>query len=428
MKKLYITAIAAMFFANLSIAQEYTNGVFILNEGLIGTNTATVSFLDDETGVIENDIFGTNNNGAGLGDTGQSMGFHGDNAYVVLNYSEEVKVVNRASFVLEATISDQIKMPRHIAFYEDKAYVTNWGDPTDATDDYLAVIDLATNTVSEKIALAEGVERILEHNGKLYVAHEGGYSYGNTISVIDLADNSVEIITVSDVPSALHIQGDTLYVLCSGKAAWTGDETIAKMFRVALNNYQDVEEFVFAEGDHPTHMVADDNAIYYILETDIFKMLHSDTTLPTAAFIDTAANEVEIPYALNKFDDLIYLGDAVDYVSAGKVFVYDQLGVFVEVFETGYLPSGFYRYEEDVMSVDDALTSTISIYPNPATSKFYINTKEVASVNIYDMGGRLIKQEVYSDSGVSLENIQAGVYLINVQIDSKNFTQKLIIK
>lgn len=427
MKKLYITAICAMFFTSIGFAQNYTDGVFILNEGRIGTNSASVSFLDDE-GTMENDIFGVNNNGAELGDTGQSMGFYGEKAYIVLNYTNEVKVVDRASFVLETSIVDQIEMPRHIAIYEDKAYVTNWGDPTDANDDYIAVIDLNTNVVTSTIPVTEGPERILEYEGKLYVAHEGGYSFGNTISVIDLADNSVETIIVSDVPSSLHIQDDHLYVLCSGKPDWSGEESVAKIFKIALSDYQVVTEMEFEEEEHPTYMLVDSSDVYYVLDTDIYKMSVTASSLPESAFIETATQGLSIPYGFNKFDDIIYLSDAVDYVSDGKVFIYDQLGFFVEEFTTGYLPNGFYRYDDDVMSVDDVLISSISLYPNPASDKFYLNTQEVATVKIYDIGGRLIKQEVYSNNGISLENIGAGVYLVNVELDSKIFTQKLIVK
>ncbi len=427
MRKIYITAIAAMFFTSLGIAQEYTDGVFILNEGRIGTNSASVSFLND-AGIIENDIFGANNNGAELGDTGQSMGFYGEKAYVVLNYSNEVKVVDRASFVLETAIVDQIEMPRHIAFYNDKAYVTNWGDPTDADDDYIAVIDLNTNVVISKIAVTEGPERILEHNGKLYVAHEGGYSFGNTISVIDLADNSIVSIDVSDVPSSLHIQGDHLYVLGSGKPDWSGEESIAKIFKIALSDYEIITELAFEEEEHPTYMIVDSNDVYYVLETDIFKMSLTATSLPTSAFIETATQGVSIPYGFSKFDDIIYLSDAVDYVSDGKVFVYDQLGAFIEQFTTGYLPNGFYRYSEDMMSVEDVVSATISVYPNPASEKFFLNTQESAMVKIFDVAGRLIKQEGYSNNGISLENIVAGVYLIHVEVGAKSFTQKLIVK
>jgi len=68
-----------------------------------------------------------------------------------------------------------------------------------ANDDFVAVIDLATNTVESTIPVSEGPEHIESIDGKLYVSHKGGYGYGTTISVIDAANTVASTITVGDV-------------------------------------------------------------------------------------------------------------------------------------------------------------------------------------------------------------------------------------
>jgi hypothetical protein len=78
--------------------------------------------------------------------------------------------------------------------------VTNWGNGGSATDDYVAVVNLSTYVVSSKIPVVEGPERILEYNNKLYVAHQGGYGYGKTISAINtviviLSTQTIEVIS-----------------------------------------------------------------------------------------------------------------------------------------------------------------------------------------------------------------------------------------
>jgi YVTN family beta-propeller protein len=65
---------------------------------------------------------------------------------------------------------------------------------------------LSTYLVSSKIPVVEGPERILEYNNKIYVAHQGGYGYGKTISVINTDSNTVAAtIEVGDVPNSLEI-------------------------------------------------------------------------------------------------------------------------------------------------------------------------------------------------------------------------------
>jgi hypothetical protein len=60
---------------------------------------------------------------------------------------------------------------------------------------------LSTYLVSSKIPVVEGPERILEYNNKIYVAHQGGYGYGKTISVINTDSNVAATIEVGDVPN-----------------------------------------------------------------------------------------------------------------------------------------------------------------------------------------------------------------------------------
>ena len=66
------------------------------------------------------------------------------------------------------TISTGLVNPKYIAFASGKAFVTNWGNPTIATDDFVAVIDLNTNLVTSSIPVEESPGRILSNNGKLY--------------------------------------------------------------------------------------------------------------------------------------------------------------------------------------------------------------------------------------------------------------------
>src|SRR5690606_11729238 len=107
-----------------------------------------------------------------------------------------------------------------------------WGDGGDSTDDYVAVLNISTYTVSSKIPVAEGPDRIIEENDKLYVAHSGGWGYGNTISVINGIDNTLStVISVGDVPNSLEIKNGSLYVICGGKPSYSGSETLGSLVR-----------------------------------------------------------------------------------------------------------------------------------------------------------------------------------------------------
>lgn len=430
MKNYYknLTAVLILLLINYSgFSQNFEEGIFILNEGMIGTETASVSYLGLD-GTLENNVFSNQNSGMNLGDTAQGMGFTEESAYIVLNYSNEIKVVNRTNFELITSITDQMAYPRYIAFSGDKGYVTNWGDPGSSTDDYIAIIDLLTNTVTGTIPVAEGPEEILEKDGILYVAHQGGYGFGNSVSIIDVATNEVTSITVGEVPSALRIDNNFLYVLCSGNPFYAGTETSGKIVKIDLNDYQNTIEYTFPGLDHPEFLGLDATDLYYVLNRNIYKMPLTDTELPAQPFIITSSNNVLIPYGFNKIDDKLYLTDGIDYVSDGKVFVYNEDGSFETEYTVGPLPNGVYTYENPTALVQEFAGNNIALYPNPATDSFKLNINGNAEISIYDTSGRLVKVGIYNNEAVKVTDLKAGVYLVQIVYEGNIWTEKLIVK
>lgn len=348
MKKNYLLLIGILLgILHVNAQSPYVDGVFILNEGNFGTNTATVSFLDG-MGTLNNDIFGTENPTLDLGQVGQGMGFKGDYAYIISNGSSEVNVLDRNTFAHITTVTSGLNNPRYITFNNGLGYITNWGDPNDTTDDYVAVLDLMTNTVTSNISVAEGPEEIVKSGNTLFVAHQGGYGYGNSISVINLNDNSVTEITVGDVPNSLEVDDDYLYILCGGKPDWTGDETAGVLYRIDLTDYANVDAYSFATTEHPNFLEVDNGNVYYALNNNIYQFDFAGS-LPTLEFINTSAQSIGVAYEMSFIDDVFYLADAVDYLSPGKVATYNASGIHLETYTVGLLPNGIYKNEETLL-------------------------------------------------------------------------------
>ncbi len=353
LNKLILTAFAgAFFFASCSsdddstpIAEpkgDYENGLLILNEGGFNAGDASISFLSEDY-VLENNIFSGVNGGTLLGDTGQDIGLNGDYAYIVVNNSHKIEVVNRYTFEKVVTITTGLDNPRYIAFSGTKGYVTNWGDPTDTTDDYVAVLDLNTNTITSNIGVAEGPEAIVENNGKLYVAHKGGYGFGNTVSVINASSSAFETaITVGDVPNSLVINSGKLYVMSEGLPAWAGTETGGQLIAIDLSNNSISGSYAFGETAHPTNLVIEDNKLYYTVDDGVYSMDATAATLPTAPIFTTTEQGVYGVYSFAVEDDKVYVGDALDYNSNGKVYIYSLTGTLEQTFTVGVIPAGFY--------------------------------------------------------------------------------------
>jgi len=321
----------------------YDNGALILNQGGFFKGNASVSYLSDDLLTQQNNIFSLVNPTITLGDTAQDIGFNGDLAFIVLNVSNKIEVVNRYTMKHIATIKTGLNNPRYIAFSNGKGFVTNWGDGGNTADDFVAVIDLSSYTVSSTIAVIEGPERIISNNNKLYIAHQGGYGYGNTISVIDGSANTVLTkVTVGDVPNSLEVSNGSLYVLCGGKPSYSKAETAGSFVKLNLSNNMVSSTINFPEKTHPSNLDVVDSTVYYTVGSDIFKSTLSATTLPSAKLFSTTAQGVYGVYSFAVHNNKIYVGDAGDYSSNGKIYVYSSTGTIEKEYTVGVIPAGFY--------------------------------------------------------------------------------------
>lgn len=355
-KLVLVLAIGSIFFVSCSDDDEninndlplgsYDNGVLILNQGGFGLGDASVSYISDDFSVAQNDIFSLVNPTITLGDTGQDIGFYDEYGYIVLNVSNKIEIVNRYTMKSVGSITEGLDNPRYITFANGKGYVTNWGDGGNTEDDYVAVIDLVTNTVSSEIPVAEGPERIIENAGKLYVAHTGGFGFGNTISVINTTNNSVlTTINVGDVPNSMQIKDGMLWVSCAGKPSYV-TETPGQIDKINLTTNTVTSIYTYTDvTKHISNLAIEGNDIYFTVDAGIYKFAVNATSLPENPIFSTTDQGVYGVYSFAINNNHIYVGDAGNYSDNGKVIVYSMSGTLENTFTVGVIPAGFYFNE-----------------------------------------------------------------------------------
>ncbi len=89
------------------------------------------------------------------------------------------------------------------------------------------------------------------------------------------------------------------------------------------------------------------------------------------------------------------------------------------------------------LGVDDFdLSSNLSVYPNPNNGEFNIKFSSAMSdpvtLNIYDIQGRIIFQNVYKQTAefnetIKLNKVQSGVYLLGISSGDSSITKKIIV-
>lgn len=349
MKKLLFLSLATLFIASCSsdddnpsseyIPADYEKGVLITNEGPFNNGSGTITYVSKDFSTVEQNIY-RSVNGTELGNIVQSMGFGDDNAYIVVNNSNKIMVANRYTFESVDSITTDIASPRH--FLEgagSKGYVTNWGDPNDNSDDYVAVLDLRANEVTTTIPVAFGPEEMVLHNNKIYVAHQGGYGHNNLVSVI--SGTSVEsTITVGDVPNSMVVSGNDLYVLCGGTPSYAGTETAGALVKIDLTTGAVTETSNFSTSEHPTNLTAGGDNLFYSLDGKVYKVNTSSISLPGTNIIDG------LFYALKAKDGKLYATDAGDFASKGSLKIFDlSTNQEIQDFQTGIIPGGIYFNE-----------------------------------------------------------------------------------
>ncbi|MDB5149742.1 MAG: YncE family protein, partial [Mucilaginibacter sp.] len=168
-------------------------GMYLLNEGNMNMNKASLDFMNFRTGVYQRNIYNQANPSVtkGLGDVGNDIGIYGSKMYVVVNISNKVEVLDAKTAKKLAQID--ITNCRYVTFHKNKAYVSAYlgkvGDPK-APNGIVAEIDTISLQITRKVTVGRQPEEMAIVGEKLYIANSGGYSppdYERTVSVIDLA-------------------------------------------------------------------------------------------------------------------------------------------------------------------------------------------------------------------------------------------------
>ena len=317
----------------------WANSVFIINEGPFQTGSGSVSAFNRETREVTNDLFETAN-GRPLGNIVQSMTVHQDKAFIVVNNSNKIEVVNLADFKSVATI-ENLTLPRYfIGFDDSKGYVSCW-------DSTVKVVNLKDYSIMASIQTGTGPDEMILAGDQLFVINSGGYGDDSTVSVIRTDDDEPLVrLVVGDRPSGIQTDvNGNLWILCSG--GWNGypapGNTHGKLVCLDPVSFEIIKEVSFPDSEnHPGNLVIDVNGatLYYNHPAGIFAFSIYDSELNTLPFI--TGNSMFYGLGYDKATQMIMATDPLDYSQNGWVYRFNALdGAPVDSFLVGVIPNGF---------------------------------------------------------------------------------------
>lgn len=300
--------------------------VFIINEGNFTWGNASLSIYDPVSNSVLNNAF-SNANNRPLGDVGQSIAFSGANAWLVVNNSGKIEVIDQQSLSAVTTITG-LQSPREVLFVNRETAFA-----TDLYANAISVIDRATATVVSSIPVPGWTETMLPANDLVFVA---GTENNNVYTVDPAAELLLDSIPVNIEPNSMVLDANhKLWVLCSGGF----QEGPAAVIRInpATNSVEQVLEFSDLDAS-PTSLTIDAAGERLMwINGGVYSMTISATALPAAPLIDSGTGNfyrVAIDPANNDF----YVSDPGSFVEEGKVLRFSENAVLIETIPVGILP------------------------------------------------------------------------------------------
>lgn len=322
----------------------YAIGTYITNEGSFGAANGSLSFYNSTTNKVENNIFAKENSRP-LGDVVQSIGFDGNNGYILVNNSGKIEVIDRNTARSTATINDVPGIRFFTSAGNGTGFVSQWG----ATEGHVLAIDLAKNSVSQTINVGSGPEQMVIANGHLYVGNSGGFGKDSTISVIDI--NTLQVVKTIETkhnPASLVTDGNgKVWVLCRGAIEYDPvtyaivSETPSYLVNINTNTMETGAEVKIADTQHPNWLAIspDGNTLYYgggYGFAGIFAMPVNASTAPTEPFIDESAYGLGV----NPVNGNLFVTLAPSFTENGTVKRFDSQGKELGSYEAGIGPNG----------------------------------------------------------------------------------------
>lgn len=330
-------------------------GFYLLNEGNMNMNKASLDYYDYKTGKYQRNVYGKANPDAtlGLGDVGNDIGIYGTKLYTVINASNKLEIMDVET--TERLGEIDIKNGRYITFANGKAYVSAYdgdiGLGQNTPNGFVAEIDTALLTITRRVEVGRQPEELAIVDNKLYVANSGGYSppnYETTVSVVDI--NSFQVINEIEVAPNLHrlkaTESGDLYVSSRGDyfnipsqlyVVDTKEQKIKKTFDIPTSNLTIVGDTAYIIGSAFSYETFEWEIGYRMIDTKKEELLE-DNFLPKSV-----SDEIEMPYgiAVDPMSKNIYITDARDYVSPGTLYCIDNNKEVKFTVKTGDIPAHF---------------------------------------------------------------------------------------
>lgn len=333
-------------------------GMYLLNEGNMGSNKSTLDYVDFEQGYYVRNLYAERNPQVvkELGDVGNDIQIYGSRIYAVINCSNKIEVLDART----ARRIGQIDIPnvRYVRFHKGYAYATSYVGPVqlnnpNAVQGAVYKIDTLSLKTVGRCTVGYQPDELCVLGQYIYVANSGGYmapNYDKTVSVIEIEGfKQVEKIPVGI--NLHHIKADAygkLWVTSRGDYEGISSKLFVLDKKFGRNEMQVTDTLNISCSDF---CISGDSLYYYATEwnnktqqnTISYGIINVKTKqkLSDLFITDGTERDITIPYgiAIHPETHDIYVTDAKNYVSSGVLHCYNRSGVHKWSVRTGDIPA-----------------------------------------------------------------------------------------
>ncbi len=320
-----------------------SRGVFIVNEGNYLYGNSSLTYYDFETQKVINNLYSAAN-GVPLGDIAYSMQIYQGKGYIVVNNSGCIHVVDANNLLHLGTI-EGLPSPRNILFLGNNIALVS-----DLYARGISIVNTNTLEVTGKINTGgtslpfyqHPTENLIKIGGNIFT---NCWSFDNKVLVISAETLSViDSITVGIQPLAMvKDKNNNLWVINDG--GYSGNPfgwekpSLMMINSTSLKVEKRMDFSSLNDLVGPITINTTGDSLYFI-RNHIYKMHIDESSLPSEPLILGNGNNFRT-LSTDPLSGDLFIADAVDFLSEGRVYRYKSDGNPVDTINVGIIPGGF---------------------------------------------------------------------------------------
>lgn len=326
----------------LPAADQFNNGLLLINEGLFQQNNASLSWIDLQANTSNNLIF-EQKNGRLLGDVANDILRYGNKIYITVSTSSTLEIIdaqNGKSIQQINMVENGIpKQPREIKAFNGKVFVSCF-------DGFVDVIDTLNFELVQRIPVGSNPEALTQKDGKLYVSNTGGLNFplvDSTVSVIDMTTlTELNRIVVGKNPGPSEFDNEGNFYVVTARA---NDSYNTQLVRFHANTY--VRDTIYLM--NITKIEKMNNQLLVLQSNYSSTALHlydcSTRAFVQQNFIPSSYFHTLYNIQYDAIHQQILCFDAVGFTNLGYVNLFSSNGNFLKKIQTGLCPTKAIIYE-----------------------------------------------------------------------------------